>query len=47
MNRYKTWVAQGRYRTLGLQGNEKGVPMILVLTDKGTCLEPLYKTKRK
>jgi hypothetical protein len=43
-NRHKIWVKQGRYTTLGIQG-KKGIPMILVLTEKGTTLEPLYKTK--
>lgn len=47
MNRYKTWVAQGKYRSLGLQGNKKGVPMILVLTEHGTVLEPLTKKKNE
>lgn len=39
VNRYKLWVRQGRYRT------EKGIKMVLVLTDKGTILEPLKKIK--
>ena len=45
MNRYKTWKAQGEYKTLGLQGNKKGVKMILVLDEKtgATVLEPLIK----
>lgn len=47
MNRYKTWVSQGKYKTLGLQGNKKGVKMILV-QDKNTgetVLEPLQARK--
>lgn len=43
-NRYKTWVAQGKYKSLGLQGNKKGVKMVLVLGENGTTLEPLKKT---
>lgn len=49
MNRYKTWKAQGEYKSIGAQGNKKGVKMILVM-DKNTgatVLEPLYKTKIK
>lgn len=42
MNRYKTWVQQGKYKTLGLQGNKKGIKMILVRDKEGrTVLEPL------
>jgi hypothetical protein len=47
MNRKKIWIAQGKYTRLGLQGNKKGVPMILVLDEKTgkTLLEPVYNKK--
>ena len=47
MNRYKIWEKQGKYKALGLQSTKKGTKMILVMTDKGTTLEPLYKIKQK
>ena len=45
MNRYKTWKDQEEYKTLGLQGNKKGVKMILVMDPNtgATVLEPLTK----
>lgn len=45
MNKNKTWIKQGRYKTLGLQGNKKGVKMILVLDNKtgATVLAPVHK----
>ena len=47
MNKQKEWIKQGKYKTLGLQGNKKGVKMILVLDKKtgATVLEPVTKQK--
>jgi hypothetical protein len=42
MNRLKTWIAQGKYRSINT-----GEPMILVLDPKtgATILEPLTRKK--
>lgn len=48
-SRYNNWGSQGKYKTLGLQGNKKGVPMILVLDENtgATVLEPVIKQKKE
>ena len=47
MNKKKEWIKQGRYRTLGLQGNKKGIKMILIMDEKtgATVLAPVHKQK--
>lgn len=48
MNRHETWKKQGRYKSLGLQGNRKGEKMILEMDKEtgATVLSPSAKKKK-